>query len=375
MTSNILPLYPTARVEAIKSEGCYIYDANGKKYVDFEAGVWASNVGHCHPRIVAAFERYSKEMLHHGYRFTNPYTNKLAAKLNELTGIANGSSVILSSGSEAVNLSITLAMHLTKRSKIAKISNSYLSAYGHGAISPNNSSVVTAEYNNRASLSKIDFSQVAAVVLETGGASIEMVKIPDNDFVNELLELGKKHGCLTIAEEVTTGMGRMGKWFGYEHYNAAADMVVTGKGLGSGFPISAVTASEVVANQLNADPIRYAQSHQNDPIGAAIALETISIIEEEQLIQRCQAIGEYFYQKLEQLKEKHPYKVKEARGRGLMLALELYKEIDTDSIDRALFEAGYVTGYKNSTFRFLPPLTIPKEDIDQLAAYLEKLLE
>jgi len=375
MTSNILPLYPTARVEAIKSEGCYIYDANGKKYVDFEAGVWASNVGHCHPRIVAAFERYSKEMLHHGYRFTNPYTNKLAAKLNELTGIANGSSVILSSGSEAVNLSITLAMHLTKRSKIAKISNSYLSAYGHGAISPNNSSVVTAEYNNRASLSKIDFSQVAAVVLETGGASIEMVKIPDNDFVNELLELGKKHGCLTIAEEVTTGMGRMGKWFGYEHYNAAVDMVVTGKGLGSGFPISAVTASEVVANQLNADPIRYAQSHQNDPIGAAIALETISIIEEEQLIQRCQAIGEYFYQKLEQLKEKHPYKVKEARGRGLMLALELYKEIDTDSIDRALFEAGYVTGYKNSTFRFLPPLTIPKEDIDQLAAYLEKLLE
>ena len=373
MTDDIIPFYTPSNKLIVRSNGCYQYDSEGKEYIDFESGVWCANIGHSNERIVQLINSQVRESVHHGYRFRNEQAEKLSVRLQELTGLRNGASVFLSSGSEAVNLSITLARYLTGRKKILKIDNSYLSAYGFGRISDENTDMATVKYNDLNDVKNIDFDEIAAFLLETGGASIEMVQFPGRTFIDALVENSKKKGCLLIAEEVTTGMGRTGKWFGFQHYGLTPDMVVTGKGLGNGYPVSAVTINSVLNEQFSRHPFRYAQSHQNDP-GCAIGLEVISYIEENGLIEKGNRTGEYFKVQLERIAENHPGKVKEVRARGLMLALEFTGRTDGEAINNQLFESGFITGFKLNTLRFLPPLIITENDIDKLIGRLDELL-
>ncbi|MGE5426980.1 MAG: aspartate aminotransferase family protein [Methylococcaceae bacterium] len=375
MRKDIIPFYSSSDKLIVKSEDCYLFDSEGKRYIDFESGVWCSNIGHSNPQIIQRINEQIKESIHHGYYFRNEFAEELSVKLQQLIGFQNGASVFLSSGSEAVNLSITLARHFTGREKVLKIDNSYLSAFGFGQISGGNESLVNVRYNHLESIAKIDFTDISAFVIETGGASVEMVKFPDKDFINKLIEICRKNECLIIAEEVTTGFGRLGKWFGYQHYDFTPDIVVTGKALGNGFPISSVTINSVLADQFEQNPFRYAQSHQNDPLGCSIALEVIKIIETNKLIEKSRTTGEYFKNQLDLVKTKYPAKIKETRARGLMLAIEFKDSIDGELISKQLFESGFVIGFKLNTLRFLPPLTIQNSDIDKLISNLDELIK
>ncbi len=374
MRNEILPFYKSSNKLIVKSSDCYQYDSEGTKYIDFESGVWCTNIGHNNIHLGKVIEKKIKESIHHGYRFRNKYSEDLSVELQRLIGFKNGASVFLSSGSEAVNLSITLAKYLTNRKKILKIDNSYLSAFGHGHISMDNDSLVNVRFNDNSSVSKIDFSSIAALVIETGGASVEMVQFPDYDFLNNLVRESKKNSCLIIADEVTTGMGRLGKWFGFQNYEIIPDIVVVGKALGNGFPISAVTVNSELADKFANNPFTYAQSHQNDPLGCAIGLEVIRIIEEKNLIDRCKRLGDYFKRNLEKLMEQFDKQLHAVRGRGLILALELKKDFDGTEINNVLFESGFIVGFKLNTFRFLPPLTIKKSDIDKLVEKFNEIL-
>ncbi len=374
MKNSITPFYnPTDKI-LVKSKDCYQYDSEGKEYIDFESGVWCANIGHSNPRVLKLIESQIKESIHQGYKFRNPYAEDLSQKLQQLIGIKNGSSVFLSSGSEAVNLSITIAQHITRRKKILKINNSYISAFGPGQIKPDNDCLVNVQFNDFESIENIDFNEISTFVIETGGASVEMVKIPDYTFMKQLTKLASRNDCLLIANEVTTGMGRHGKWFGFQYYDIKPDIVVTGKGLGNGYPISAVTFNAVITHKFSQNPFRYAQSHQNDPLGCAIGLEVIKTIEENDLITKCQKTGQYFKKQLDLISEKHNDKIKEVRARGLMLALEFNDRIDGDRINNQLFMNGFVVGFKSNTLRFLPPLTIRTSDIDKMIEKLDKLL-
>jgi acetylornithine aminotransferase len=374
MKTEIIPFYLPSDKLIVKSKDCYLYDTEGKEYIDFESGVWCTNIGHSNDQLTERIGEQIKESIHHGYRFRNSYSEQLSKELQRLVGFENGSTVFLSSGSEAVNLAITLAQHLTGRKKILKIDNSYLSAYGFGRLSADNDYLVNVKFNNLSAINGIDFSDISAFVVETGGASVDMVRFPDYDFIQQLTEISARNNCLIIAEEVTTGMGRLGKWFGFQHYDLVPDMVVTGKALGNGFPVSAVTISSNVAKRFDENKFRYAQSHQNDPFGCAIGLEVIKIIEENELISKCHATGIYFNEQLERLRNKHQDKIKEVRGRGLMLAVEFRKGIDGEKISDSLFENGFVIGFKLNTLRFLPPLTIKLTDIDKMIQKLDGLL-
>ncbi|MFW6227482.1 MAG: aspartate aminotransferase family protein [Bacteroidota bacterium] len=374
MKENIIPLYQATGKLIAKSKGCYLFDSEGKQYTDFESGVWCANIGHSNQQWVERIDAQIKESIHHGYHFRNKYAEALSVKLQQLAGFEGGASVFLSSGSEAVNLSITLAKHFTGRKKVLKIDNSYLSAYGFGQIANENDTLVNVKYNDLDAVSDIAFKDIAAFVVETGGASVEMVRFPDRAYIDKLIEHCRRNDCLVIAEEVTTGMGRVGKWFGFQHYDFIPDMVVTGKALGNGFPVSSVTINQALAGKFSERPFRYAQSHQNDPLGCAIGLETIKIIEENNLIESSKNKGGYFKGKLEKLKETYPDIIKEIRARGLMLALELKESINGESVSRELFDGGFVTGYKMNTLRFLPPLIIKKSDIDNLIDKLDEIL-
>lgn len=190
----------------------------------------------------------------------------------------------------------------------------------------------------------------------------------------EIIKVLKQHDCLLIVNEVTTGFGRQGKWFSFEHYDLKPDIVVVGKGLGNGHPISALSTTERISKLFDKNPMRYTQSHQNDPLGCAIGLEVIKIIDEEGLIQSCFKKGEYFKEQLNQFMIKHNDKIEAVRARGLMLAIEIKPEINGELLKNQLFDEGFLVGYKDNVFRFMPPLTIKESDISIMTKMFNKLL-
>jgi len=373
MRNSILPFYQPTQKVVVSSADCYQYDEEDKQYIDFDSGVWCANLGHSHPDLIKAIEHQMKVSFHHGYKFRNYAAEQLSEKLLNLIGFKEGKSVFLSSGSEAVNLSITLAKHLTGRKKILKIDKSYLSAFGHGQISEQNEDLFTIAINDIQAIEHIDFSQMAAFVFEPG-TSFGLVHFPAAEFVDLIAQKAKAANCRFICDEVTSGFGRTGKWFGHQHYQIQPDMVVCGKALGNGYPVSALCVNAQTAMEFELAPFRYAQSHQNDPLGCAAGLEVIRIIEANNLLNQSVKTGLYFYHKLQTIKEKHPNKVKEIRARGLMLALELSDFIDGDLINNQLFEQGLIIGFKMNVLRFMPPLTIKLTDIDKLVDAIDQLL-
>jgi acetylornithine/N-succinyldiaminopimelate aminotransferase len=374
MIESLIPFYVPTEKLVEKAKDCRQYDSGGKEYIDFEAGVWCANVGHNHKRLITLIETQIKEIMHHGYRFRNRYSEELAEKLNNKFGFEGGQSVFLSSGSEAINLAITISRHLTKREKILKINNSFLSAYGFGQLSPENHYKIDIEYNNIDAISKINFKDIAAFILESGGASVDVVQFPGKEFVSKIVNASREQGALIIVDEVTTGFGRTGEWFGFMHYDIEPDIVVTAKGLGNGFPISGVTINSKLVKYLKQNPFSYLQSHINDPLGCAIGLEVIRIIEDEKLVEKSRETGNYFKGQLNYIKEKYPDKVREIRTRGLILALEFSKHVDGNLINNKLFDRGFLIGFKKNVLRFLPPLTIKFNDIDKFIKALDELL-
>lgn len=374
MKSNITSFYnPTEKV-LVRSEGCYQYDAQGKRYIDFESGVWCTNLGHSNREVNSFIKEHIDTLMHQGYKFRNNYSEELSVKLQSLIGFNGGSSVFLSSGSEAVNLSIMVAQHLTGRSKILKVSNSYLSAYGFGQIKADNEHQVNIGYNDYNSVNSVDFTDIAAFVIETGGASVDMVKFPDKEFVEELVKKSKSCGTIIIVDEVTTGIGRHGTWFGFQHYDIVPEVVVTGKALGNGFPISAVTFNADITKRFSSEGFIYAQSHQNDPLGCAIGLKVIDEIETKGYLLTCKERGDYFEERLNYLMSNYSKFVNDVRARGLMLAIEFTDRVDGVALHNTLFDSGFVVGFKNNTLRFLPPFTISDTDIDSLIDCIETFI-
>jgi acetylornithine aminotransferase len=183
---------------------------------------------------------------------------------------------------------------------------------------------------------------------------------------------------LVVVDEVTTGMGRTGAWYGFEHYGLRPDVVALGKGLGNGYPVSAVAMTGDVALTLEESGFHYAQSHQNDPLGCAVTREVIRVLREEGLVERSERVGRRFLGELERLAERHDA-IAEVRGRGLMIAMELVSDgegLAALPVYHALLERGFIVGCKPAAnlLRFYPPLIIGEEEIAGLVAALDSVL-
>ena len=374
MISPIIPFYQPSEQLLFCSKDCYQFDTTGKKYIDFESGVWCTNLGHSHDRIVRVIHDQSRFSIHHGYRFRNEISERLSLELLGLLGMEGGQSVFLSSGSEAVNLAITLARQFTDRSKILKMDLSYLSAFGFGQIVDSNTDLLTVQMDDLEAIDHIDFSTLAAFVFEPG-TSFGFIHFPQPLFIQEIVQKCRKHGVLLIADEVTCGFGRTGKWFGFQHYPFAPDIVATGKALGNGYPLSAVSINSIVSEWFGAHAFRYAQSHQNDPLGCAIGLEVIRTFHDDDIIRKSVQSGAYLKNKLALLQKKFPHQIKDVRGRGMMLAAELWPSVNGEKINERMFYHGFIVGYKSNVLRFMPPLVINYEDIESLIGCLDQLLQ
>lgn len=378
--SHILKCHDIVKTDFERAENCSLYDAQGRRYVDLESGIWCTVLGHNHPRINRVMHAQIDKIVHTGTRYPNQVAEEAALALLERVGIEPGKCVFLSSGSEAVEFAAQAARRSSGKPLLLTFANSYLSAYGSaGKKSPDEwylydpTAPVEASLEQR--LAQIPFERIGGFVFEPGGSGSCFVRFPPKDLVQGIAERVRQAGGWIVVNEITTGMGRTGRWFGFQHYDLQPDAVAVGKGLGNGYPVSAVVLRQELAEQVEASGFRYAQSHQNDPLGCAVAREVIAVLSEEGWVEKGDAKGKRFLEGLERLGRRSGL-VKEARGRGMLLALEFNPREDFSCRDAyyALLERGFLCGYypANNSLRFSPALTIAEEDIELL---LENLAE
>lgn len=386
--NHILKCHEIVKTDFVRGQGVYLYDSSDKKYVDFEAGIWCTALGYNHHKINQVIQRQLQKVIHLGTRYPNFLAEEASVAVLDAMSLPDGKCIFLSSGSEAVEFGVQSVKLITEKPLLLTFSGSYLSAYGSAGKKNSeewfcfdwkncNSCSFPDECSERCChLNRIPFELIGGLVLEgnTGG----LAKFPPKHLVQTLVSIIRQKGGFIIANEITTGMGRTGLWFNYQHYGIQPDIIALGKGLGNGYPVSAVAMTRDIAGRLEKMEFRYAQSHQNDPLGCAIAKEVITIFHEDGIVETGSKTGIYFMDKLKQLKERSKL-IKEVRGRGLMIAVELetmYKNVSATLVYQQLLERCFIVGYNPvaNILRFYPALIIGEEDIVSLLENLEQIL-
>ncbi len=349
----------------VDSCGCYVIDEYRTRYLDLESGVWCAALGHKNERIVQAVTEQLNRLMHAGYCYSNDVVEE-AAKL--VVGAANfqeGKCVFLSSGSEAIEISRQIARHITGKPLSMTLNDSYLGAYSSVTDRSRGwymfnwercKSCGDRESCNPECRQLRDIpSEISDFVFEPGSSS-GFVRFPPKAVIKSITQRVRGNGGKVIANEVTTGTGRTGKWFGYQHYEIVPDMIAVGKGIGNGYPVSVAVIDGATVEELDRKSFKYGQSHMNDPLGAAIVREVVRIITEEDLIAESYRKGEVFLNQLRSLVDAET--IPEVRGRGLMMAVDVPNPERASAIYEQLLRRGFIVSNRKTAFRIDPPLII-----------------
>ena len=361
-------------LEITRASGSYIYDAQGNAHLDFVAGVSANSLGHCHPKVVKAIKEQAEQYMHvmvYGEYVTAPAV-ALCKSLAEHLPDPLETTYLVNSGTEAMEGAIKLARRFTGRSELIAARNAY---HGNtlGSLSlmdfesrkapfrPLIPDVKHITFNNLAELEKIT-TKTAAVILETiqGGAGFI---VPEGNYLTEVKNRCKEVGALLILDEIQPGFGRTGELFAFTHYNCIPDVVVMGKGMASGMPVGAFSASREMMNSLTDNPkLGHITTFGGNPVIAAAALATLEEITSGNLIPGT-------LEKEMQLRNRLQHSlIKEIRGKGLMLALLLTNAEMANRLVLRCAEKGLILFwllFEPTAVRISPPLTISSIEIDR----------
>jgi acetylornithine aminotransferase len=380
--------------DIVRAENCHLYDSKGTRYVDLESGVWCTSIGHANPRILRVMVEQSARIAHTGFGYSNRIVEEAAGEILSLLGFEDGKCVFLCSGSEAVEYGVRVAQSvgnppMLNRPLLMTMSDSYFGAYGSANRKRADEwfcfdwAACTAcpypgECDERCRhWATIPFDRVKGFLFEPGSSS-GLVRFPPHKLIRNIVATVKANDGLVLVNEVTTGVGRTGLWFGYQHYGISPDIVALGKGIGNGYPVSVACFAPGVMERLGGKPLNYSQSHQNDPLGAAVAQEVVKVIKEEGLVERGRSIAANLLSGLEGIRDRTD-QIQEIRARGLMVALELKDDPECSFTIRThheLVRRGYVLGRRPgvNVLRIDPSLTIDKEDIEGFLDTLEAVL-
>lgn len=370
-------------LEISRAKGSYVYDTNGKAYLDFIAGVSANTLGHSHPKVSEAIKNQIDQYTH--VMVYGEFIQQAPAALCKLMAQHLPKSLdtiyLTNSGTEATEGALKLAKRFTGRSEIIAAKNGYhgntqgaMSVCGaeeqNRAFRPLIPGIKFIAFNNVDDLQKIT-TKTAAVILETiqGGAGFIESK---NNYLYKVKLACEKVGALLILDEIQTGVGRTGKFYGFENYNVIPDIFVTGKGLGGGMPIGAFVASQKLMSSLKQHPkLGHITTFGGHPVIAAAALATLTELFNSNLIQQTIA-KEALIRKL----LIHPL-IKEIRGKGLMLAAmvetsELASKIILKCLDRGLLLFWLL--FEGKAIRITPPLTISETEIHEGCTIIKEVL-
>ena len=371
-------------LEVKRAKGSFITTTDGKKYLDFVAGVSACSLGHRHPKVVRAIRKQTRKYLHvmvYG-EFAQAPAVALCKELIALLPKNQESVYLTNSGTEAIEGALKLAKRATGRSELIGAQNSYHGST-QGALSllgsehqkegyrPLLPQTRFIRFNAEEDLQQITTS-TAAVLLETiqGGAGFIL---PNSDYLKKVKQRCEKVGALLILDEIQPGFGRTGRFFGFEHYNVQPDIVVMGKGMGGGLPVGAFTASNELMQQLAINPILgHITTFGGNPLIAAACLATLRELRDSNLIRQIEKKEALFRELL-----KHE-KIIEIRGKGLMLAPLFETEELANQVVLKCMEKGLLLFWllwEKRAVRISPPLTISKKQIRQGCAIIQGVLD
>ena len=379
-----LPAFGRYQMVMDHGQGCRVWDNEGNEYIDAFAGIAVNSLGYNHPVLVKAIAEQATKVMH----CSNLYYTEIQAKALRLVAEATGMDRIFfancgAEGNEG-------AMKLARKHGVAKSPTKYkiisadesfhgrtfdtLAATGHdyyhvgyGPLSPGH---VLVPYADIEALEAVMDEDVCAVLLEPiqgeGG-----VHVPSDEYLQKVRALCDKYDALLIFDEVQTGVARTGKWFGYMHSGVKPDVLTFAKGIGGGFPVAGFAVPERLARVFK--PGDHGGTFGGNPLACAAVYATLATIKSEGLVEKVAQKGEYFIGELKKLQAKYPDKVKEVRGRGLILGMELTSE-GRPVVEHCLANRVIVNCTAGSVIRIVPPLIISKEEIDMVVAALDKAL-
>jgi len=381
---NIAGTYQRFPIVIERGKGCRLWDTEGRRYIDFVAGIAVCNLGHAHPKIAKALSAQADILFHvSNLYYTLPQT-ELASWLVEKSFADRV--FFCNSGAEANEAAIKLARKYYSgkgekdRYRIVAMEKSFhgrtmatLSATGQEKIRKGFEPVLGGfdfvPFNDANAVERKVDSSTCAVLLEPvqgeGG-----VRCPDSEYLKTVRRICDEAGVLLIFDEIQTGIGRTGKLFAHEHFEIEPDIMTLAKALGNGLPIGAMLAKENVAAAFG--PGVHASTFGGTPVITAASLEVLKVIEREKIVEHCRQTGDYFKKRLLWLKKRHEV-IEDVRGMGLLLGMKL--KTDGGTIVKECMEKGFLINcIQDTILRFVPPLIIENDDIDALVKCLDNIL-
>ena len=371
-------------LEIKRAKGVYITSTNGKKYLDFVAGVSACSLGHRHPKVISAIRKQINKYMHvmvYG-EFAQQPTVQLCKELVSILPKNQQSIFLTNSGTEAIEGALKLAKKATSRNELIGSFKSYHGSTqgalsllglenqkeGYRPLIPGSRFI---RFNNLEDLNLIT-SKTAAVILETiqGGAGFVL---PKNDYLKKVKKRCEEVGSLLILDEIQPGFGRTGSFFGFEHYSVEPDIVVMGKGMGGGLPVGAFSASSLLMKVLMNNPkLGHISTFGGNPVIAAACLATLRELRDSNIILQIKKKEAIFRDEL-----KHE-KIKEIRGKGLMLAIILKDSDTANKVVLRCMDKGLLLFWllwEKKAVRISPPLIIKEKEIRKGCAIIRAVLD
>ena len=382
--SKLVKNYSRRKISFKYGKGSFLYSTDGKKYLDFVQGIAVNSLGHTHPQLVKTINKQSKKLWHVSNAFIIPEGEKLALKLTKKTFADYV--LFQNSGTEATEAAIKVARRYfyskgkPKKNRILCIKNSFhgrtlAAIFASGSknmtegFGPKVSGFDHFEFGNHVSLKKKINENTAAIMVETimGEGGIKV--IPDW-CLRELRKICNKKKILLILDEVQCGIGRSGDFFAFEKSKVKPDIVPIAKGIGGGFPIGAVLMNKKVASKMT--PGTHGSTFGGNPLAMSVGNKVIDIISNKKFLNNIRKNSNYFFSKLNKIKEIYPNIIKEIRGKGLLIGIQVQKN-QVNFIEKLTDNKLLTVKAAENVVRILPPLNVKKNEIDQAIKIIKKV--
>lgn len=363
---NLFDVYPLYNVTPVSAQGIVVTDDKGQEYLDFYGGHAVISIGHSHPHYVKRLKEQLDKIGFYSNAVQNPLQVELANKLGQLSGCEDYNLFLCNSGAEANENALKMASFQTGKSRIVAFKNGF-----HGrtsaAVAATDNVAINAPLNKQQKVTIIPLNDIAEFKKEIAkgdvcGVIIEAIQgvggldEPTTAFYQEIAEVCKAHQVILIADEVQSGFGRSGKFFGFQHHGIQPDIISIAKGMGNGFPVGGILIHENIKASYGLLGTTFGGNH----LACVASLAVLEVLEQDNLMQNAAALGHYFSEKAKEIPQ-----VKRVKGRGLMIGLEFDFEV-AELRKKLIYEQHLFTGGAKDkrVLRILPALNITKTHID-----------
>jgi len=368
----IVQTYSRQDVLLVRGSGAHVWDSDGREYLDFVAGIAVNSVGHCHPKVVGAVKAQAERLIHTSNLY---YTENQVLLAEELKGLTDmDKAYFCNSGAESVEAALKLTRRAKGRSKIVAAERAF---HGRtlGALGTTYKSAYREPFRPLSEAAFVPYNDVealkAAATSDTGAVILEPVQgeagvyVAESDYLSAAREICDDRNALLIFDEVQTGFGRTGEWFGKDHFAVKPDIMTLAKAMAGGLPMGAMLAAGEAAEVLTKGD--HGSTFAGGPVVCAAALAVIDVIREEKLVARSRENGAYLKSELAKLGPR------EVRGLGLMVGIDL--DADCKSlVEKALAQGVLINSTGEHTLRLIPPLVVDKKEIDQVVSVIGQSL-